>query len=298
MYKLKRKILIFIVSLIGEIIKCYNKTSVAFRSIRGVNASEKRPEKVVVSLTSYGIRVTRTLPSTLISLLKQSYKPDVVVLWLDRDEWNECSVPNALKQLREKGVTIRFCENLYSFKKHIPTLEAYPDDIIITVDDDFYYPSNFIKKLMDEYKRNPERIYTHRAHRPTFSENGDLMPYSCWDMLVSDSCESPLFATTGGGCLYKKSFLYKDVCNRNLFQRLCPKADDVWMYFMGVLNGTPTMVLKNNHFSMIPLDVFYQLTHKDSNLYAVNVKKSYNDVQIEQVMEYYNLKPTDLVLEK
>lgn len=298
MRELKKKFLIVISSLIGEMIKFYNKTPIAFKSIRGVNMSEKRSEKVVVSLTSYGKRVTRTLPYTIISLLKQSYKPDVVVLWLDRDEWNECSIPNVLKQLRGKGLTIRFCENLYSFKKHIPTLEAYPDDIIITVDDDFYYPSNFIKKLMIEYERNPGRIYTHLAHRPTFSDNGDLMPYSSWDKLVSDSCESPLFATTGGGCLYKKSFLYKDVCNRNLFQILCPKADDVWMYFMGVLNGTPTMVLKNNHFSMIPLDVFYQLTHKDSNLSAVNVKKSYNDVQIEQVMEYYHLKPSDLVLER
>lgn len=257
---------------------------------------DRQPEKVVVSLTSYGKRVTRTLPSVIISLLKQSYKPDVVVLWLDRDEWNENTIPNVLRKLRDKGLTIRFCENLYSFKKHIPAIETYPNDVIITVDDDFYYPSNFIKKLMVEYKKNPNRIYTHIAHRPTFSDNGDLLPYSNWDKLVSNSSESPLFATTGGGCLYKKSFLYEDVCNRKLFQTLCPKADDVWMYFMGILKGTPTKVLKNNHFSMMPLDVFYQLTHKDCNLASVNVKKSYNDVQIGQVMKYYHLKPSDLVL--
>lgn len=298
MRELKKKILIVLSSLMGEMIKCYNKTPLAFRSIRGVNTSEERTEKVVVSLTSYGKRVTRTLSSTLISLLKQSYKPDVVVLWLDHNEWNDNTIPEVLKRLRNKGLTIRYCENLYSFKKHIPTIEAYPNDIIITVDDDFYYPSNFIKKLMIEYGKNPNRIYTHLAHRPTFSDNGELMPYSCWNKLISDSSESPLFATTGGGCLYKKSFLYEDVCNRKLFQTLCPKADDVWMYFMGILKGTPTKVLKNNHFSMLPLDVFYQLTHEDSNLTSVNVKRSYNDVQIEQVMKHYHLKPSDLVLKR
>ena len=250
MRELKKKFLILISALMGEVIKCYNKTPFAINSIPVGHTQHRQSEKVVVTLTSYGKRVERTLPSTIISLLKQSYRPDVVVLWLDRDEWNDNTIPNALKKLKDKGLTIRYCENLYSYKKHIPAIEAYPNDVIITVDDDIYYPSNFIKKLMIEYVKNPNRIYSHLAHRPTFSDNGDLLPYSDWDKLVSDSSESPLFAITSGGCLYKKSFLHEDVCNRNLFQTLCPKADDVWIYFMGVLKGTPTTVLKNNRFSI------------------------------------------------
>ena len=65
-----------------------------------------RKEKVIVSLTSYGRRVGEILPFTVISLLRQTYKPDLVLLWLDDEHWNDGNLPFILKRLKKKGLTI------------------------------------------------------------------------------------------------------------------------------------------------------------------------------------------------
>ena len=290
------KIIIFAMSLAGEATKLYYKCNSNRKHLKGINLDVSRKEKVIVSLTSYGRRVNNVVPYAIISLLNQTYKPDLVILWLDKDNWKKDNIPTPLQELSQKGLTIRFVEDLYSYKKHVPALEAFPDDIIITVDDDFYYKPNFIKQLINAYEKDPNRIYTHRAHRPTFDKNGGLLPYNKWIPMISNSKQSPIFATTGGGCLFKSSLLYKDATNKSLFTKLCPKADDVWFYFMEILAKTPTTVLKNNEFTMIPLDNFYQLTHKGSNLSSLNVKKSFNDIQIENIMNYYHISPSDLML--
>lgn len=284
---------ILIDSIIGESIKQYCKAFVQTTAC-GINTATRK-ERVVVSVTSYGRRVESVLPVVILSLLRQTYKPDAVVLWLDKEHWNSQNLPARLSLLREAGLTINFCEDLKSYKKYVPALEFYPDDLIITVDDDFYYSSDFVERLVKAHETSPDTIHTHRAHRPTFTRDGNLKPYNKWDLLVYDTCESPLFCTTGGGCIFKKAFLHGDVTNRSLFPALCPTADDVWFYFMSVLGGTKVNVLKKKAYNMIPLDNFYQLTHKGTSLSSVNCGESYNDVQIKNVMEHYDISPADLM---
>ena len=294
--KLFDKGVILVDSLLGEIVKLYLKPRIGKLLGSGVNASDERKEKVIVSLTSYGRRVSSVLPYTIYSLLSQSFKPDKVILWLDKEHWTLENIPTSLLSFKSHGLSIRFCEDLRSYKKHVPALDTYPDDVVITVDDDFYYSSDFIERLMLEYAKDPTRIYTHRAHRPMFAADGNLLPYNYWKQLIDNTDESPVFATTGGGCLMKRNFLHRDATNCELFSKLCPLADDVWFYFMGILKKTQTTVLKHKLFTMIPLDNFYQLTHEKANLSSVNCKKSFNDVQIDNVMNYYGIKPSDLKL--
>lgn len=55
-----------------------------------------------------------------------------------------------------------FCDSVFG-----ECVKAFPDDIIITVDDDFYYSSDFIGRLIEAYRglsqRFNEDIYIHRA---------------------------------------------------------------------------------------------------------------------------------------
>ena len=51
-------------------------------------------------MTSYGRRVAAVLPYTIISLLRQTYKPDRIVLWLDDEHWNDNNLPALLKRLK------------------------------------------------------------------------------------------------------------------------------------------------------------------------------------------------------
>lgn len=77
--------------------------------------------------------------------------------------------------------------------------------------------------------------------------------------------------------------------------RLAPQADDVWFFFMEVLQGTDRVVLPSLQAIGIGVDAFYQYFHKDSCLSNTNCKESQNDPQIRAVMEHYNLTGVDVM---
>ena len=285
------KVEILLISFYGEFLKFYYRC-VCRRKFYGLN-SEERKERIIISLTSYGRRVSKTVPYTIISLLRQTYKPDMIILWLDSDNWNDDNLPKRLVALKQYGLTIKYCKDIKSYKKLIPALDMFPKDIIVTCDDDVFYKKDMLERLVKEYQKNPNCIYTHRAHKLRFSGKGDLLPYNDWENQVSAITGSLVFPTGVGGCLYKRSLLYKDVCREDLFMKLAPKADDVWFFFMGLLQKTPRCVLPYRGDIYIPLEGFYQYFHKEASLAASNRKESQNDVQIRNVMEYYHLKSSD-----
>ena len=255
--------------------------------------NKESESNVIVSLTTYGRR-TNQVYYTIISLLRQTYKPNMVILWLDEDNWSEANLPKSLRNLRSKGLTIKFCKDLKSYKKLIPALQEYPNSIIITCDDDIYYKKNMIKRLMIEHEKCPSKVIAHRAHKITFSSDGTLNNYNEWLEEISDDNGKSVFPTSGGGTLYKKEFFHSDVCNEKLIMELAPKADDLWNYFMSLLKNTENIVLPYRGYIYIPMDVFYQLFHKNSNLTSINCNENFNDVQIKRIMNYYHLTSNNL----
>ncbi len=279
-------------SVIGELLKVYYNV---FEPVvnNGLNTAP-RERKVIVSLTSYGRRVSKNLCVTIWSMLKQTYKPDAVILWLDRDKWNDEKLPECIKKMQKQGLTVKYCKDMRSYTKLVPALQEFPNDLIITIDDDLYYKSSTIQKLVEAYEQNPNRIYTHRAHRPQFGKDGKLIPYNNWKLEINATETQPVFLTGCGGVLYNSNLLYKDVMNEKLFMELSPRADDVWFYFMSVLKKTPTVVVNRKQCTYIPLDNFYQLFHSEARLAASNCKESQNDIQIKNVMQHYGITEKDL----
>ena len=105
----------------------------------GLN-TEKRDVRVIASLTTFPERIT-SVKETIKALLLQTCKPDELVLWLANEQFpeGEQSLPQDLLALKEFGLTIKWCKDIRSYKKLIPALKEYPNDIIITFDDDYYY---------------------------------------------------------------------------------------------------------------------------------------------------------------
>ena len=134
--------------------------------------TEKEKPELIVSLTSYPDRIPY-IHKTINTLLNQTLKPDRLILWLADSQFpnKEEDLPQNLLKLIDLGLEIRWCEDLRSYKKLIPALKEFPNDIIVTADDDLYYTPDWLESLYCEYLKNPKYIYVKRASRNYFEED-------------------------------------------------------------------------------------------------------------------------------
>lgn len=253
-----------------------------------------RDRKIIISLTSYGRRASATLPITLCSLTRQQLQADEIVVWLGDKDFSEDTLPPELLRYKDGyGVSFRFCKDIGCFTKIIPSLMAYPDALIITVDDDIYYPPILSETLVRAYEENPDKVNCLIAHEIKYDENGKLLPYNSWNLASQANTPGRMFATGVGGVIYSKDLFHNDVTDESLFLKLSPKADDIWLYVMEKLKGTDIRKIENAPFSY-PLDAFYQRSHKSASLQASNRGEDANDTQLRNVLTHYGLKDRDL----
>ncbi len=238
-----------IFSIFGIIIKSrYKNKNIEQRKVSeyGLNTEERSP-KIIVSLTTFPKRI-KTVHITIEQLLTQSVKPDKLILWLAEEQFpnKENDLPEDLLRLREFGLTIGWCKDLRSYKKLLPTLKEYPKDIIITYDDDIYYEKDSIKKLYEEYLKNPKNVYTHRGVS-FYVENDTIKYYSRnqeyfdWKKCAEKTVYNKL--TGCGGVLYPPHSLHADILNEEKIKQVLPTQDDVWFWAMAVLNKTPIRIV-------------------------------------------------------
>ncbi len=188
---------------------------------------------LIVSLTSYPPRFP-TLAITLRALLGQSVGPDRVILWIAAPDM--AALPDDVRALR--GLEIRPCDNLRSYKKFAPAMAEFPEAVIVTADDDMYYGPDWLADLVGVAQAYPGRIVAHRAHRVRWQGDA-LAPYGRWDKNITGAVEgSDIFATGVGGVLYPPGSLASEAVRADLFMDLCPSADDVWLYWMARRAGT------------------------------------------------------------
>lgn len=242
------------------------------------------PGELIISLTSYPPRYSTLLP-TLKCLLFQDAKPDRVILWIAHDDMD--ALPEHIKALESCGLEIRATENLRVYTKLIPALKAFPDAFIVTADDDIYYPSDWLKKLINCWDAEASKIICHRAHVITLDENNQPRPYNDWKWEIkSVKDDDRIFPTGVGGVLYPpNALLLPEAVNEELFQKLAPGADDLWLYWMGRKNGIQYKV--SGHYS----NNIVWPGSQEFSLGASNTGKftgvSGNDEKIKNLIEYY-----------
>lgn len=193
------------------------------------------PHRLVVSLTSYPKRFD-VLHLTIKSILAQDMAADVVVLWVAHDDLRK--LPQNVRELEERGLTIRATDDLRSYKKIIPALEEYGDAIIVTADDDVYYPRGWLRTFCEAYRPAVREVLCYRAHRMVLDEHG-LAPYADWTFEITDTePASDIFFTGVGGVFYPPGVFHADVADQARLMELCPSTDDVWLNWMVRLGGT------------------------------------------------------------
>lgn len=205
----------------------------------GIDQNSNREPKLIVSLTSYPARM-KGIDTCLHSLLTQTLKPDMVVLWLSQENFpnKEADLPLNVIKLQNNGLTIKWCNDIKSYKKLIPALKEFPNDIIITTDDDVIYSKYMVEKIYKSYLDHPRDISAHCITKFEFKEEWE----STYRKHYSNA--SYLNLSTGvGGVLYPPNSLHEDVLNENSFMSLSPTNDDLWFWCQAIRKNTKSRVV-------------------------------------------------------
>lgn len=239
--------------------------------------------QIVISLTSFPSRLNH-LWIVIESLLRQSHPANRIILWLSNEQVN-CieDLPYLLRCQTRRGLEIRLCaDDLKSHKKYWYALQEFPDDSIITVDDDIIYPTFLVDRLVELNKTYPAAICCHRALRLKYAD-GKLAEYADWPILKRSHQPSlALFQTSGGGTLYPANSLHHCVLDVSTFKKICFHADDIWLNAASQLNNTP--IVKSDYFSECLPVVYFS---KKTTLSSLNNDLKLNDIQLTDVRSHF-----------
>lgn len=253
---------------------------------KGISSRNYIDNEVIISLTSFPARI-KTLPLVLESLYRQDVNADRIILWLADSQFPEkTTIEGFLKKFLDRGLELRYCDDLRAHKKYYYAMKENPTSIIVTFDDDVLCPEDMLQRLLTTYVKYPDCIVTQRAHQMKFYENGTLKPYEEWNNLAKN-CIGPdiyLCQTGGAGCLYFPGSLSEHVFDVDVIKSKCLLADDIWLNCMSYLKGTKVVLTGKNNPEIIDV-----LDNKSNGLAKDNVENNLNDKQLKEVTSYYNI---------
>ena len=207
--------------------------------------------RLIVSFTSYPDRID-CVKQVLDSLYAQTLPADEIVLWLAEDDFpnKETDLPLSLQQdLSEHRFTLRWCDDLGSHKKYFYAMQEYPEDIIVTVDDDLAYAPRTLERLHRSYLKHPKAVSSCRVSLILFDENGELLPCSRWVLpyeVHKDAPSHQLMAIGSRGTLYPPGLFDEGAFDKDTIARSCRFGDtiffnDSWLKIQELIRDIPVV---------------------------------------------------------
>ena len=245
-------------------------------------------KQIIVSLTS----IPEALPiaaQAIRSILEGSVLPDKIVLYLTAQQFPSGKTPSELQDLLTLNsiFEVRFYnEIIRSYTKLIPALQDFPNDIIVTVDDDVRYHKNMLKRLLSRHKKYPNAIIGHRIRRIKMNSR-----YKSWKLYKRVSLLKFSFKpsyrnlqTGVGGVLYPPHSLSKEMLKPEVFMKLASTVDDIWFWAAAVANGTK--------IAPIPFGFWRQPDLGKPSKIALSSKNVYSSIDVnravfENIMKKY-----------
>ena len=246
-----------------------------------------RPE-IIVTLTSFPEAVPYAAKA-IQSVLDGSLMPDRIVLYLDSWRFPDGTIPPELERIKAENriFEIRFDPaDIRSYKKLVPALRDFPDDILVTIDDDIRYHRNMLRDLVRMHKKLPDAIIAHRVRKVQLeAPYGKWKKYKWYDFILKRIHFSRLAMQTGvGGVLYPPHSLDKKMLAPSVFMELAPTNDDVWFWAAAVSQGTYVVPLPGGHSTAKEIGKPAKYSLKTINLVPENDR---NRSALENILDRY-----------
>lgn len=223
------------------------------------------------------------------SILDGTLQPDKVVLYLCKVEFGDKEVPQDVLQFVQDNpiVEVRYYpRNLRSYMKLVPALHDFPEDIIVTIDDDIHYHPNMLRDLVAVHTRVPDAIIAHRVRKIRLGT-----PYNKWrkykwyDFVFKKLRPTFSGLLTGvGGVLYPPHSLDETMLDPDTFTTIAPTTDDIWFWAAAVSKGTPIVPVPAGHNALREVGKPAELSLKTVNLEPGNDR---NREAFDRVLERY-----------
>ena len=106
------------------------------------NSSDKK--KIIVSLTSFPGAISYA-EQAIYSILNGTILPDKIVLYITLSRFEDNGIPQGLLKLSNENPIFEIRDynpDIRSYQKLVPALNDFPNDVIVTIDDDIFYHKN------------------------------------------------------------------------------------------------------------------------------------------------------------
>ncbi len=234
-----------------------------------------RPTGVVVSLTSYGKRIS-TVYLTIESIVRGRVRPSRIILWLDESKAFH-DLPASLRRLKDRGLEIKLCKDYGPYKKFYPYVESQSifDTPLVTADDDMLYPAFWLEELLNTFAAFPETVNCHHARDIKLNEEG-IARFSEWRPCRSAEPAFRHYVVGYSGAIYPPGFLRVLKKAGRGFEECCPWGDDVWLHVQALRSGYKIRQIRAQapFFPIIP-------GTQAAALWKHNDQSGGNDAQIE-----------------
>lgn len=204
--------------------------------------------KIIVSLTSYKDRL-QTIDIVINSILEGTLTPDKIILTLYYKDFNLIS-----KEIKEyfikKNIELIIVNiDIRPHKKYFFSMQKYPYDIIINIDDDIIYEKSTVESLYYNYLKFPYSISARRVNLIKYNKTTNkALTYKNWikDYTLLKLPSYDLLATGVGGILYPPNILK---IHYSLIYELdnCITSDDLFLKQRENLFNIKTVWVPNNY---------------------------------------------------
>lgn len=215
--------------------------------------------------------------------MHQTMKPNEIILYLDKTEFKDSTIPLRLKAMQKRGLQIVYDEPINSYLKVLPALKKYRSDIVVMAEGNVIYSADWLERLYKGYKSSPNDIICCDASEMTLKEDGTLKPYNEWQIISGELTYSSdcLLPIGSGGAAFPPNAFNIDDLNDDNFIKIAPTWPLLWLWALSKKNGCGVTKIPHIHYQLID----------DKELSEKEIKEKHNEeqFQIDRVLKRFDI---------